>query len=482
MADTDNITEARHPEYTEKVLQWDKYKLAYLANDEYYTTTVDKFSSKEPEKQYNTRVKRAYNALPCKGYISKLQNMTFRKRFDYKYKASDTEIDQLVQTNVDGKGTSLFNFHVGTVLKWLATYGEYYIYTAMPSFEGELTREQQQQAGIFPYLVGVHPQNVVAWRYKEGSQSEFAQLLMKTTDQKIDKFGFTQFDTVFMLYTEDMIYKYDTQGEILEEYTNTIGKVAFSKISIGESFLSDIVRIAAAAVNLASGNLNFLEKSNFPILGQKGQEKLETFDAGAGWGVFLGENGELKYVEYPTGSLDFNAKTMDKLKELADEAASQKYQSIATHVRQSGESQKENFKDVDAALSWINSIISEGLQQAIGYMGDYLSKSNVKLTHNAPITYLNESPSDVVKRSQQMLDIAEDAKSNEMRAAISEQAYNPLLAGVKDKEKVLKAEEKAILADKGMEEAMRSAMTDSQTITVQGVPSQPGSAGVPDEG
>jgi len=482
LAQTDSVIDTRHPEWEEFSALWKKYRLAYLANEEYYTSTVDKFSTKESDEQWRGRIKKAYNALPCKNYVSKMQNMTWRKRYDYEYSADDAFVNELVQNDVDGKGSSLFNYHVNSLLKWVPTYGRVWIYTAMHSFTGMITLEEQMEQGLNPYLITVSPENVVNWKYKENSQSEFDALLMKTVDEKINQWGFCDYKKVYMLYRPDGITKYDDEGNKLVEYGNTIGKVPFSLIDIGESFLSDIVRIACAAVNLASGNYNFLEKSNFPLLTQKGQEKLEGFDAGAQKGVFLGPDGELKYTEYPTGSLDFNAATMEKLQELADRAASQKYESIATHVRQSGESQKENFKDVDAALSWINHTISEGLGQAIEFMGDYLGKPGVELSYSPPVTYLNESADEMVLRAQNILDIAADAKSTEMKAALSRNAYSPLLTGFEDKAQILDAEEKAIISNKSMDDAMRSAVAEAESIIQQTVPSQTGSSDIPDEG
>jgi len=480
LADT-KIIDTTHAEYEDKLATWERYRLAYLANDEYYNTTINAFSSKEGSTQLAERKRQAYNALPVKNYISALQNHTWRKRFDYEYEANNQLVDDILQRNADGKFNSIFHFHANDILKWLPTYDTVWIYTAQHSFQGEITLAQQREQGLNPYFVLVSPENITNWKLKEDSQTEFSQVMMKTWEEVEDEYGFAAFQMRYLVFREDVIIKFDEEGEEVERYDNEIGKVPFVRLTIDESFISDIVRIAAAAVNLASGNLNFLNKSNFPILTQKGQEPLENFNAYADTGVFVGEDGEMKYLEYPTGSLDFNENTMKALQELADRAASQKYQSIATKMTQSGESQKENFKDIDAALAWINNTISEGLIQSVKYMGLYLGVGDVELSYSAPVTYLSESPNEVVVRAQNMLDIAADAKSVEMQAALSKVAYSPMLVGFEDKAQILEAEAKAIEDDKGMSEAMSSAEAEAVNL-MQNIPSSAGTLDTPDEG
>lgn len=282
----------RHPLYEANLGRWNYYRASYLGGFDYRNTSLGMlrkylFEDDAPGDQYSSRLE--YTALDnmTKLTVDTYRSFLFRSTPTRTFGnlAEDLTIARFME-DVDFHGKDLDDF-LKEANDLATVYGNVWILCTKGSVDGLITREQEIQANIRPYLKLFTPENVCDWTY-ETQPNGAEKLVYVKTKEWIDA------DTYkYISWTPDVIYTYVMVDDKLvssEEVVNPIGEVPFvchyanptQYKGIGQSDIADVAKAQQAVFNLLSEAEQSIRVSGHPTL-----VKTQDVSAMAGAGAVM---------------------------------------------------------------------------------------------------------------------------------------------------------------------------------------------------
>ena len=282
----------RHPLYEANLGRWNYYRASYLGGFDYRNTSLGMlrkylFEDDAPGNQYSSRLE--YTALDnmTKLTVDTYRSFLFRSTPTRTFGnlAEDITIARFME-DVDFHGKDLDDF-LKEANDLATVYGNVWILCTKGSVDGLITREQEIQANIRPYLKLFTPENVCDWSY-ETQPNGAEKLVYVKTKEWIDV------DTYkYIAWTPDAIYTYvmvDDKVVSSEETVNAIGEVPFvchyanptQYRGIGQSDIADVAKAQQAVFNLLSEAEQSIRVSGHPTL-----VKTQDVSAMAGAGAVM---------------------------------------------------------------------------------------------------------------------------------------------------------------------------------------------------
>jgi len=286
------IAALRHPHYTEMVDRWTKWRLTYEAGDAFIEAYLKKFSKRESDPEFNERKDVSYDAAFAKDAVNEVKDSIFQRIADVTREGGvQSFLDAVLGLNsgIDLKGSTMNSFVGRNILPELLALGRVGVFVDMP----QLRRPTLGQKGdIHPYIYHYKTEDILNWVVtNESDSAEFQTLLLRDYAMGRDE------STGLPSETEER-YRYLWRGEccvycqFFDEHSKPINRygeegidvqvaqlpsIPFTLFTIFESLMTDISNYQITLMNLASADVSYLLRANFPFYVEQFDPKSENF-------------------------------------------------------------------------------------------------------------------------------------------------------------------------------------------------------------
>lgn len=275
------LVQVQHPEFRDSIGNWIKYRLAYTGGDLFINTYLQKFSARESDADFAARKILTYCPAFAKAAINDIKNAIYQRTADVTRKGgSESYQDAVAGQNygVDLLGSDMNSFIGRKLLPELLVMGKVGIYVDMPRVPAGTTLATQ--ANYRPYIYFYQAEDIPCWNYDETCQPyEFDNLLLRDWVYKYDDSGLPceqimRYRHVWKDEEGVHVQFYNNEGDKCNEtgdkgdsesYDLNIPAIPFTVLNISASLMSDVANYQVAHLNMASADVSYILKSNFPF-------------------------------------------------------------------------------------------------------------------------------------------------------------------------------------------------------------------------
>jgi len=272
----------RHPEFNLYKSRWEKWRLCYEGSDEFRATYLERYSKREHVDDYNRRKKLTYVPGHARSAINIIRNALAVQLPDVVRKGSQSYLDAMA-TDVDTFQSSMSSYIALEIAPAVLVQGKVYTVIDAPGVSEGTTRAEDDGR---PYLFTVGAENMLSWAYDDDGRiiAALMRLYEDAIDPETKLVVGTQ--TVFRYYrlltsSEDtfspdsgqivqgpgvLVYEMDKDGKQKgEPVVLDIERVPITEFRAVASLMSEIADHQISMLNLASTDMDFLWRGNFPI-------------------------------------------------------------------------------------------------------------------------------------------------------------------------------------------------------------------------
>lgn len=275
------ITTIRHPDYVDTSYDFQKWRLTYKGGRWFINKFLKKFSKRETNVAFNERKAISYCPAFAKSAIDKLKNLFYSRMPEITRKDGPESYRRGCAGEgggVDLFGSSMNAFIGQNVIDEIMTMRQVGVYVDRMPLNGPLLSENEGNA---PYLYVYKTEDILSWRYTY-FQGEYVYKTILLRDNTYDYDPETGLATgcstqYRQMWIGDDGYVHmqfwvpdDKQGA---EYDTKVGpeiilpltRIPFVIAGIKESLLSEAADYQIALLNVASSDVNYAWRGNFPI-------------------------------------------------------------------------------------------------------------------------------------------------------------------------------------------------------------------------
>lgn len=275
------ITKARHPEYGTFTAKWKKWRLTFRGGDDFIDEYLKRFSDRESGPDFTNRKSYSYCPAFAKAAVVDIKNAIFQRMTEVTRESTSETYTTAVAGKLGGvdlNGTSMNAFIGREILPELLSMAKIGVYVDMPIIESAITKADT--IGARPYLYIYKTEDILSWTYAQTENgTEFATLLLKEVVDTIDEeTGLIdeQVERYRLLQRTDAgveVTFYDKDNKQIDvdnqesnaKYTLNIPGIPFVVFELNDSLLSDIANHQIALLNMASSDINYSLRCNFPF-------------------------------------------------------------------------------------------------------------------------------------------------------------------------------------------------------------------------
>ena len=286
MPATITLDKLRHPQHTLMSLDWEKFRLAFEGGRFFKTKYLKKFSTRETDADFNLRFACSHVPAHAKAAILDIRNAIFQRMIDITRKDGPSSYERAVtglDRGVDGKGNSMNSFIGQVILPELLVMGRVGVYIDKPQIATEnlsLADARQHQ----PYLYHYQAEDIMSWHFDEFNRLDVV-LLRDHSFTVDDNTGLINGETEnFRLLkliegengkqVEITLFGRAQRGsgsnlnqfDVIDDVIFLdIPEIPFVLMELDTSLMTDIADYQISLLNLASSDVNYALKSNFPF-------------------------------------------------------------------------------------------------------------------------------------------------------------------------------------------------------------------------
>jgi len=438
------IIEVRHPEHKDRIDDWIKFDATYAGGHDFVTDYVKMFSDRESATEYNARLVYTYTPAFAKEAINEVKNSIFQ-RIAYVVRDGGTPSYQdAVKGAIGGVDLecSSMNSYIGRhILPELLVKGKVGVYVDMPMIEG-ITLADVGKAR--PYIYIFEAQDILSWSVaydEEGAY--FTNLLLRETvddysnewslpDSTIERYRHLELWTdetgtyvTVNFYNENGTHIDINSYESEKTYILNIPKIPFVVAELTASLMEDVADYQVAMVNLASSDMSYALRSNFPFYVEQVDLRMQNtfarsnddYSDNTAANAKVSDNkrtsiGVADGRTYPLGAEkpDFIHPSSEPI-----EVSMKKQKQLKTEIRElvhlaltnvepkmaSAESKEQDQLGLEAGLSYIG-LELETLERKIANVWMMYEGSNNEVTIIYPKRYSLKSESEKLKESDEL--------------------------------------------------------------------------------
>lgn len=296
MPATISLHKIRHPQHTLMSLEWEKFRLAFEGGIFFKSKYLKKFSTRETQSDFNARSSMSHVPAHAKAAILDIRNAIFKRMVDIIRKDGPDSYTRAVaglNHGVDGKGNSMNSFIGQVILPELLVLGRVGIYVDKPQILSD--RLSLAEARKFtPYLYHYQAEDIFSWHFNEfnmldvvllrdhdfttdettglidGEVENFRLLKLVEVDGRpqveLSRFGLSQRGPGLGSAGPVANRSANPPLTMLEEpMILDIPEIPFVLMELDTSMMTDIADYQISLLNLASSDVNYALKSNFPF-------------------------------------------------------------------------------------------------------------------------------------------------------------------------------------------------------------------------
>ena len=269
------MIEIRHPEYNAD--DWVKWRLTYKGGTDFIDAYLKELNTSENLTDFVNRKAISYCPAFAKGAVNEIKNAIFQRTNDISRECDSPSYMNAILGKDGGVnlcGNTMNSFIGRELLPDLLTISKVGVYVDMPSID-----ESSRRADVIrPYLYKYKAEDILSWSIDYSNEIyEFDSLLLRDTidvlkdglpsDTKIIYRYLWKSDGIvyckFMDEEELPIDKNGKHSDII--YTIDLPMIPFAVAELTSSLLVDISDYQIAHLNLASSDISYAFRSNFPF-------------------------------------------------------------------------------------------------------------------------------------------------------------------------------------------------------------------------
>lgn len=262
-----DILTARHPTY---LYNWDKYlkyRYTYDGGDIFRDQYLKRFSTLENADTFALRKEITPIPAFAKAAVREVKNSIFQRSSDIVRKGGSDSYSKAIfgqDAGVDLNGSSMNAFISSEVLGELLALGKVGIFVDNANEVGPTLAEKGQN---HPYLYTYKAENILNWAYQG---TTLTSVLLETNNYDEDEetgLPLTNQQQFWLLNLKKdgvRLQIYNKDKEIVNEIMLNLPMIPFTILELSESLLSDTASYQIAMLNLASTDIFYAYKSNFP--------------------------------------------------------------------------------------------------------------------------------------------------------------------------------------------------------------------------
>lgn len=277
------IAELLHPNYSNNISLWDKWRRTYEGGDSFIDSYLKKFSAREETDEFNDRKTISYVPAFSKAAVNDVKDAIFQRIADVSRTGGSDSYEKSVaglEGGVDLAGTSMNSFVGTTILPELLPLGKVGVFVDMPNGLGETQSDQQ---GVKPYIYHYPVECILNWTIDTKNEKTFSRLLLKDnvfiSDEEtgLPKEVEARYRYLWVEDNKVHVRFYNKDSELLADTTVLdIPIIPFVLFEISDSLLRDISDYQIALLNLASSDMSYSLKSNFPFYTEQYDPRVEN--------------------------------------------------------------------------------------------------------------------------------------------------------------------------------------------------------------
>lgn len=269
------ITTQLHPSLITGFEDWQKWRLAYQADELFRDHYLKKFSARESDDEFKTR--KSLTPIPsfAKTAINEIRNAVFQRMRDISriggsesYRRALNGLDR----GVDRCGSTM-NAFIGTkLLTEMLVMGKVGVFIDAPTLSSNTVADAQNSR---PYLYCYTVEDILSWSYMDPQEpSKLHALLLRETYLSYDQ------RTLLPKTTPEIRYRHlwigddgfvrlqfldknsEPDGDVI---TLELERIPFVMVDIGDSLIQNAADYQIALMNLASTDVWYALKANFPF-------------------------------------------------------------------------------------------------------------------------------------------------------------------------------------------------------------------------
>ena len=297
------IESLMHPSYAIQEASWQKWRLTYVGGTQFMRKYLRKFSSREDDTAFEDRRQVSYVPAFAKAAVDEVKNSIFQRLADIIREAGPRSYQTAIEGykgGVDKRGSSMTTFMGRDVLPELLTMARVGVFVDMPPLPPGTTIAEKSEFDR-PYLYWYKAEDIRSWRMRDDgteNPTEFKAILLRdslygadsrwkelTSEVETryryiwidDKDGLVHVQYYRMSGIEGNAgfagapgangFNQDSDEWVADdqEVILNITKIPFVLLEISDSLLSDVADYQISLLNLASSDINYALKSNYPF-------------------------------------------------------------------------------------------------------------------------------------------------------------------------------------------------------------------------
>lgn len=433
-----NVCSLTHPDYQHQLHEWIKWRYTYESGSAFIMKYLKQFTNREDPDDFCMRRDMTYCPAFAKAALDEVKNSIYQRMADVtraggskKYQAACSG----VAGGVDLCGSSM-NYYIGcNVLEEMLKMKKVGVYVDMPS---DIGRSQADSAHKHPYLYTYTTEDIRAWKLDEADDlTQYQSILLRDHIYEYDNiFGFpiNCIERYRRIWKEDgkvFFAFYNGAGDMVDKNNQptkdptllNIPVIPFVLFEISDSLMKNISDYQIALLNLASADMTYALKANFPFFIEQYEPRmtsqhLRPVGDGTSEGAAVSTTQEVKVGHakgrrYPTGVnapafIHPSSEPMTASMEKQDQLKGEIRQLLALSVANlkgprmaSAESKSKDEASLEAGLSYIGMTLENG-ERKVAEIWSYYEGDKVVATVNYPQTYTLRTEDDRRTESEQL--------------------------------------------------------------------------------
>lgn len=266
---SNKIIGSRHPEHSKNLPLWLKFRKTFIGGDNFKDEYLHMFSQREDSADFAERKLVTYSPTHAKAAINEIKNSIYQRMTDVTRKGGPRSYTQAIEgqnSGVDLKSNTMTGFIGKLVLPELLSMGKVGIFVDKDKFVGLGTKEDNK--GVRPYLYLYKAEDILSWDYDV--DMKLKSVLLRAFEPHKNEWGLViSYNTAYRLFNKVeegvKVTYYNAGGAYISEDIMELAEIPFVISQLSQSLLYDVADIQIALLNLASADINYSLKSNYPF-------------------------------------------------------------------------------------------------------------------------------------------------------------------------------------------------------------------------
>ena len=480
-----SIITARYPNYNVDALQWNEWRETYEGGSRYLRKYLKKFSDRETDTDFETRLSITPVATFAKGAVNDIRNSIFQRLCDVVRRDGSKDYMKAVageDGGVDNKGSSMQSFIGIEVLTELLVMGRTGIYIDSPVLEGATLADVGSSR---PYMYNYAVEDILAWSIRKPElPGEFSALLLRDTGvDTTTNFGsgielptgtYTRYRLLWIdektgkvkvKFFDENALPIDIRGKSVNEDKSInldLTRIPFVMLDVGGSLLKDVSNHQKALLNLGSSDVSYALKANYPFYteqkdmraigahlktnvnddGTTGTSKNNKGGTEQVNGVARGRAYDLKaerpgFIHPSPEPLMASIKLQEKLEDDIRKLVNLSVQNKIGQRQMSAEAIKMSDQGLEAGLSYIGLVLESAEQEIAQHWAAYEDKNPSKRTIalvKYPDRYSLKDDKDRIMEAKELSTLMYTVPGNTVKKELAKNIVSALLSGRVDVE------------------------------------------------